>query len=909
MVQSTDTSGASTTNTGFVDFSGLDTTYTPNLQEYVVVLANAVMGSSSEVAVAELRDDTAGVSYRIDSGEAENNNGFSPDRDQQPTLVVHAEQISSSTTWKLRFREALSGTAVIGRNPDNTTGIRSDLIVWGLSLPGPGKNDTAWSNFGYGLDPTDIVNRVEAGVEWFRTSQRPILNLSVSWDGGSTWAPNLTATNKSSDDDSVEWLDFSAATAWDASKLSDANFMVRVATNFSGARLDHVAVRINWVGSPNLDFLVTASTSTIQPGQTSVLRVEFTNSGQGPAEDIWVNVSFPAELSYVGDDAESIGGVLTGAYSYEFSSVTPGDYSFNITASAMGGTPNGTLVVTNFTFEATDHRGVPFIQTGQDVTITIVSGVIDLSLVSSMDDVDPGDTLTHNLMVRNVGSGIVQRLLIETFIDPNVTYISSSPMGNYSPVQRALNWTVAALDAGDTTSFEWSMVVNVGTPDLTVLVSPARVHYEDSNGTRLEAGPVAVPSTVRVASFSPQLDSDASTAERGDEVDITLYYNNTGTGTALRAWANWSLGGDYRLVSLTPTASYEVTAGGFSVVLDSVTPGDHSLVARLEVTRGMVDGLDLGLTVSWKATDGNGNPISEESLPTAMELLAPEVTLTLVSSKASVESGSILRLNVTIYNSGGAPATGWLNLTLPPGVEFVDTNASFDMSSTDGLLSWAVPNLPERSSTHIGVQLKLSGDPRTVSLRFAMDFTEGKGSPAESSMSDPVLVEVVSTGIDITSWPWWLWTLIVTMSVGTFAVAMRFRGGKVHVEEVFVIDPAGTLLAHRSSTILQHKDEDLVAAMFTAIQSYVKDVFSGGMDEEMRLLEFGERKILMEGGRHHHVAVIYRGRDSGGLAKRLHEVSQRIDEKFGDILADWDGTMDKVHGISMLLPRVWKGAR
>ena len=113
------------------------------------------------------------------------------------------------------------------------------------TVGGPGKNDTAWKDFGFALG-SDSISTVEVGVEWFRNNTAPILNVTVSWDGGSTWATNQTATNKSADDDTREFLDFTTATAWTPAKLNDANLRVRVGTNASGARLDYVTVRVNY---------------------------------------------------------------------------------------------------------------------------------------------------------------------------------------------------------------------------------------------------------------------------------------------------------------------------------------------------------------------------------------------------------------------------------------------------------------------------------------------------------------------------------------------------------------------------------------------------------------------------------------------------------------------------------------
>ena len=108
----------------------------------------------------------------------------------------------------------------------------------------PGLNDSAWKDLGFTLSTSDFITSVDVGVEWFRTTAVPILNVTVSWDGGLSWATNQTATNKSADDDTLEFLDFTSATAWTATKLNDANLRVRVGTNASGPRLDYVTVRV-----------------------------------------------------------------------------------------------------------------------------------------------------------------------------------------------------------------------------------------------------------------------------------------------------------------------------------------------------------------------------------------------------------------------------------------------------------------------------------------------------------------------------------------------------------------------------------------------------------------------------------------------------------------------------------------
>lgn len=143
-----------------------------------------------------------------------------------------------------------------------------EIRVTQMEFEVPSSADTAWRGYGFALNQTDTVSRVEVGIEWHRRDAVPALNVTVSWDGGTTWAANQTASNKSADDDTVEWLNFTSATSWDASKLSDANFRVRVGTNATGARLDYVSVRVNFDRAPSVtNFRLEDGAGTTQAGQ------------------------------------------------------------------------------------------------------------------------------------------------------------------------------------------------------------------------------------------------------------------------------------------------------------------------------------------------------------------------------------------------------------------------------------------------------------------------------------------------------------------------------------------------------------------------------------------------------------------------------------------------------------------
>ena len=163
----------------------------------------------------------------------------------------------------------------------------------------------------------------------------------------------------------------------------------------------------------------------------------------------------------------------------------------------------------------------------------------------------------------------------------------------------------------------------------------------------------------------------------------------------------------------------------------------------------------------------------------------------------------------------------------------------------------------------------------------------------------PLLTVPVIGGIGIAA--------VAIVALALFLVLRRRRrgSGQLIIDDAFVVNEAGILLAHRSASFIQYQDQDILVGMFKVVQDFVKDSFSRGMDEEMQGISFGSRRILIEKGRHHFVAVVYRGGETAQLRTRVRAVSQEIDERFGDTLAHWQGVLEQVRGITLLLPQVW----
>ncbi len=153
-------------------------------------------------------------------------------------------------------------------------------------------SDAAWKNFGFNLNATDTINKVEIGVEWFGDNAAPILEVTISWDGGTTWAANETATNKSTDDNTLQFLDFTSHVSWTPIRLNDANLRARAGTNASGAHLDHIVVSVTFTTAspprPDTAPVVVTLEATNVTQDTAIVRGSLVDLGSATG----VQVSF-----------------------------------------------------------------------------------------------------------------------------------------------------------------------------------------------------------------------------------------------------------------------------------------------------------------------------------------------------------------------------------------------------------------------------------------------------------------------------------------------------------------------------------------------------------------------------------------------------------------------------------------
>jgi len=126
------------------------------------------------------------------------------------------------------------------------------------------------------------------------------------------------------------------------------------------------------------------------------------------------------------------------------------------------------------------------------------------------------------------------------------------------------------------------------------------------------------------------------------------------------------------------------------------------------------------------------------------------------------------------------------------------------------------------------------------------------------------------------------------------------------IEHVYLTDAGGTPLVHLSR-LNSDKDPDLIASMFAAIQNFMDDAFHSLGAGDVRSIEIGTRQHVAFGRGHYSLLyLVYRGRESNHLERRVIRQVHEIETQFASRLREWGGDMDEIEVLRDYLMREWE---
>ncbi len=141
--------------------------------------------------------------------------------------------------------------------------------------------------------------------------------------------------------------------------------------------------------------------------------------------------------------------------------------------------------------------------------------------------------------------------------------------------------------------------------------------------------------------------------------------------------------------------------------------------------------------------------------------------------------------------------------------------------------------------------------------------------------------------------------VLVLAGVAGYFIAMRLPRPYA-LENLFLIHNDGRLVAHVTKEENTNLDKDVLSAMFTAVQEFVRDSFQQG-EVGLKKLEIGDKNVVIEKGAFAYLALIYSGWPSKETFENMTMLLKDIEERFKGKLEKWNGTGKAVRGVDKML--------
>ena len=354
-------------------------------------------------------------------------------------------------------------------------------------------------------------------------------------------------------------------------------------------------------------------------------QITFDNQGTAPAALVWINDTLPQGAAYVGDNARTLLSTYdpvlsrrdSGHLYYVFRNVQPNDpllqpRSFTVTVMVSQTVNDGDQICNHVELDYTDWDSSRLTSSSADSCANVMIPNIVFT-VQGTPAADPGDFVTYNVTITNIGSGMAKQVWLNLFEAQQLTYYfdNSSEYIHFPPlvvghkfVQTWVFENVGRVNIVLTFSYK----LRVGLPDGELVSSEFDMNYTDYKSRDIGSAQRFVSTTVTTPVIALDVVQNMTEVPRGDEITYTIYYNNTAHGIAKNVWINDTIPDETAF--WRSSEQYVASSGGrITWHFVDVTPGNHNMTVTLRVDEQAVPDSNLENTVDLIYEDGNGNYI------------------------------------------------------------------------------------------------------------------------------------------------------------------------------------------------------------------------------------------------------------------------------------------------------------
>ncbi|MBI4999981.1 MAG: DUF11 domain-containing protein [Euryarchaeota archaeon] len=288
----------------------------------------------------------------------------------------------------------------------------------------------------------------------------------------------------------------------------------------------------------------------------------------------------------------------------------------------------------------------------------------------------------------------------------------------------------------------WSRLKNESLGMPTDTDNDANDWYISNNGWIVPEGPTpGAPNDRRRPVINVSKTAPVSQAEPGDYVNYTIWYNNTGDGSARNVWINDTLpsGMDYIGANVTPSSvsGQNVTWFFSTVVRNSV----NSILVQARVNSSALNGTILPNVARLNYSDQLSRGMGNSTAWANATCIRPQIRLSKVANVTGAVAGGSITYTIYYNNTGWTSASDvWVNDTLPVGVTFVSSNPA--PGSIQGLvIGWHFTVVaPGAHVIFVNVTVNGTTQSGNITNSALLNYTTSKGYLLEASNASATVV-------------------------------------------------------------------------------------------------------------------------------------------------------------------------
>lgn len=347
-----------------------------------------------------------------------------------------------------------------------------------------------------------------------------------------------------------------------------------------------------------------------------------------------------------------------------------------------------------------------------DASLTVVAAALAAASNALQENVQPGDTFTQRISVRNAGSATARQTRADFVFNPDFELVNATPAPiSYDRPSRTAIWSLGDLESRDNREITVTLravaealagpnkPVGRGTMRTQSLFIPSNF-----DGPAISVGRVA---GARVDAVSKGL-----TATPGDTIYIPFMVRNP---------SNYSESFELRIVAPgAPQATVFADTNGDGRHQDSepaVTQtaaldprgGQYPVLLGVQIPRTTADRTQFAYNLVTRAMNAGGRIAGEDS--TVLTVATPRVRVRAELPNTEVKPGDTIFYRLVLVNDGGGLARS-LNLTeiLPDALEFISSSPELTMQDLGGGnrgLVWRVAELAPGDTQVLQVTVRL----------------------------------------------------------------------------------------------------------------------------------------------------------------------------------------------------------